>query len=568
MSSGSAGNLALDTQCPDHVPSVSSLLRGHRMSGTTRESVTRHAAEPRLDGLTPAAVRSLQKAAHAIRDGATSSALKALDSALTQSPGHPEVLRMFGILHTRAQRHPEAISALQQAIAQWPDYALAHCDLGNAQQATGDMTAAFASWRRACSLAPTALMPWFNLGRNLQQNGDTEAAITALQTAHQLAPNFLPALILLGDALVHAGRLDAADARYRAALLLRPACGDAWRGLANMKTRPLSDADRQQLDTMLRRADIADSDRIAMGFALGKVNEDRGLYEPAFAALSAANMLVRKLAPWNADAFHAHVEQTFAASAKLPAAVDETLGEEVIFIVGLPRSGSTLFEQILAAHPDVEGASELADLELTLSEECTRRRQPLLQWMGDASAEDWRRLGRRYLERTVRWREHKPRHTDKLPSNWLLSGVLAAMLPGARIIDARRDALEAGWSCYKQQFYRLPHFACTLTDIAAYIRNYERVMNRWHEAEPDRIRIQRYESLLAEPEQEIRALLAFCALPFDASCLDYHHARRSVRTASAAQVRQPLQRDTARAANYGAQLNPLRFGLGLPDAAI
>ena len=118
------------------------------------------------------------------------------------------------------------------------------------------------------------------------------------------------------------------------------------------------------------------------------------------------------------------------------------------------------------------------------------------------------------------------------------------MLPGARIIDARRDALEAGWSCYKQQFYRLPHFACTLTDIAAYIRDYERVMNQWQDAEPERIRIQRYEALLAEPEQEIRALLAFCKLPFDARCLDFHRAPRSVRTASAAQVRQPLQRDT------------------------
>ncbi|MDQ6647109.1 MAG: tetratricopeptide repeat protein, partial [Pseudomonadota bacterium] len=167
------------------------------MSATTRESVTRQAAEPRLDGLTPASVGLLQKAAHAIRDGAAASALKALNSAMAQSPGHPEVLRLFSILHTRAQRHADAINALQQALTQWPDYALAHSDLGNAQQATGDMTAAFASWRRACSLAPTAPMPWFNLGRNLQQHGDTDAAITALQTAHQLAPDFLPALILL-----------------------------------------------------------------------------------------------------------------------------------------------------------------------------------------------------------------------------------------------------------------------------------------------------------------------------------------------------------------------------------
>lgn len=534
------------------------------MSSPSAEQRPLNRAEPRLAGLAPAAVRQLQAAAQAIRDGAEGAARQALDTVLAMTPEHPEALRLYGILHTRAQRHGEAQAMLQRAIAQWPDYALAHSDLGNAQQAAGELDDAFASWRRACALAPEAAMPWFNLGRNLQQHGDTGAAIDALQQARVLAPDFLPALILLGDALVHAGHFDDADARYREALALHPACGDAWRGLANMKTRPLSETDREQLATALRRTDINPPDRIAMGFALGKVCEDQGHYEQAFAALNAANAQLRELATWHAGAFHTHVDAMLAASAKLSTPADAAFGHEVIFIVGLPRAGSTLFEQILAAHPDVEGASELPNLEQVLSEESTRRRQPLLQWIGAAGADDWQRLGRRYLERTARWRRTRPRHTDKLPSNWLLSGVLAAMLPGARIVDARRDALETGWSCYKQQFYRLPHFACTLTDIAAYIRDYERVMALWQAADPQRIRIQRYEALLAGPEREIRALLAFCGLPFDPACLDYHQATRSVRTASAAQVRQPLQHDTARAARYGTRLDPLRFGLGVP----
>ncbi|MHB1056766.1 MAG: sulfotransferase family protein [Rhodanobacter sp.] len=524
-------------------------------------------AEPRIDGLAPAAVQQLQAAAHAIRDGAEAAARQALDTALALAPGHPEILRLYALVHARMQRHAEAAALLRQAIAQWPDYALAHSDLGNVQQAAGEPDSAFASWRQACALAPEAPMPWFNLGRNLQQHGDTVAAIEALQHAHALAPDFLPALILLGDALVHAGRFDEADARYRDALARHPACGDAWRGLANMKTRPLSGADREQLAATLQRNGANPTDRIAMGFALGKACEDQGHYEQAFAALNQANAALRQLHPWNAGAFRAHAESLFAASDRLPAAPDPGLGHEAIFIVGLPRSGSTLFEQILAAHPEVEGASELPDLEQVIAEESTRRRQPLLQWIGAAGSGDWQRLGRRYLELTARWRRDKPRHTDKLPSNWLLTGMLGAMLPGARIVDARRDALEAGWSCYKQQFYKLPHFACTLTDIAAYIRDYERIMDAWQAAAPQRIRIQRYEALLAGPEAEIRALLAFCDLPFDPACLDHQHARRSVRTASAAQVRQPLQRDTARAERYGALLDPLRFGLGLPTLA-
>ncbi|MET4568267.1 sulfotransferase [Rhodanobacter soli] len=534
------------------------------MPSPTAEHRPPSGAEPRLDGLAPAAMRQMQAAAHAIRDGAEAVAMQALDGVLAMTPGHPEALRLYAILHARAHRHAEAKAVLQHAIAQWPDYVLAHSDLGNVQQAAGELDAAFASWRQACALAPQAPMPWFNLGRNLQLHGDTAAAIEALQHAHALAPDFLPALLLLGDALVHAGRFDEADAHYRAALALHPACGDAWRGLANMKTRPLSGHDREQLATALRQPGFGAADRIAMGFALGKVCEDQGHYEQAFAALNQANAELRQLHPWNADAFHAHADALFAASARLPAAADPTLGREVIFIVGLPRSGSTLFEQILAAHPDVEGASELPDLERVLGDESTRRRQPLLQWIAAATADDWQRLGRRYLELTARWRRHKPRHTDKLPSNWLLGGVLGAMLPGARIVDARRDALEAGWSCYKQQFYRLPHFACTLTDIAAYIRDYERIMGAWQAAAPQRIRIQRYEALLVEPEREIRNLLTFCDLSFDPACLDYHHAKRSVRTASATQVRQPLQHNTARADRYGALLDPLRLGLGLP----
>ncbi|WEN16606.1 sulfotransferase [Rhodanobacter sp. AS-Z3] len=534
------------------------------MSSSHAEHPTPNGSEPRLDGLPPPAVLQLQAAARAIRDGAEPAARQALAGVLALVPEHPEALRLYGILHTRAQRHDEARVCLQRALAQWPDYALAHSDLAGVQHARGDMEAAFACWRRACALAPAAPMPWFNLGRNLQLHGDTTAAIEALQQAHMLAPDFLPALILLGDALVHAGRFDEADARYRAALALYPACGDAWRGLANMKTRPLSDADREQLSVAWRQPAITPTDRIAMGFALGKVCEDQGRYGEAFDALNRANSELRELRPWQAAAFHAHADALLVASRQLPSAIDLKLGHEVIFIVGLPRSGSTLFEQILAAHSHVEGASELSELEQVLGEESRRRQQSLLQWIGAADAADWQRFGQRYLTLTARWRRHKPRHTDKLPSNWLLTGVLGAMLPGARIIDARRDALEAGWSCYKQQFYRLPHFACTLTDIAAYIRDYERVMGVWQSAEPQRIRIQHYEALLAAPEDEIRALLAFCALPFEPSCLDYHRASRSVRTASAAQVRQPLRRDTARAGHYGALLDPLRFGLGLP----
>ena len=522
------------------------------------------AAGPRLDGLDAAGRKHLQAAAWALREGNVTAAGVELDALLARHPAHPEALRVYALLHVRARRPAQAHALLQQVLAQWPDYAVAWSDLGNLQRAVGDAEAALGSWRRACALAPDAPMPWFNLGRHLQSCGDTAAAIRALERAHALAPDLLPAAILLGDALLHAGRLDDASTRYRAALAIHPACGDAWRGLANIKTRPLSGEDRTQLAALLQRHDLRAEDRIAMGFALGKVYEDQQLHEQAFATLTLANAQLRERAPWRADLFHAHVQSMRAASAHFPSATEPLRGREVIFIVGLPRSGSTLFEQILAAHTRVEGGSELNDLEDVLGAESTRRRQPLLQWLPRASADDWARLGHDYLARTAHWRAHKARHTDKLPSNWLLAGILGAMLPGAHIVDTRRDQVETGWSCFKQQFYRLPHFSCTLADIGAYTLDHDRTLDAWCAARPQRIRIQHYEALLADPGHEIRALLTFCDLPFEPACMDFQHASRAVRTASAAQVRQPLQRDTARTAHYGPLLDPLRQALGLP----
>ena len=165
-------------------------------------------------------------------------------------------------------------------------------------------------------------------------------------------------------------------------------------------------------------------------------------------------------------------------------------------------------------------------------------------------------MGLEYLQRTARWRQTKPRFVDKMPENWKLAGVLRAMLPGAIVIETRRDPLETAWSCFKQQFYNQPHFACDPGDIAVHLCGCENAMDQWRALDPDHLYLHRYEDLLLNPDTGIRTLLDDCGLQFDPTCLAFHTANRSVRTASAAQVRQPLRSDTARVLLYGTLLNP------------
>ncbi len=522
--------------------------------------------DPRMRGLEPGIADSVHAGARALRDGKPAQAEALFRQASQRAPIHPEPLRYLAIAELRLRRPEHAIATLCRALALAPEDAVLHADLGTAQAALGDLESALASWRRACALDPSQPMPWFNLGRNLQQRGETEAAIEALQQAAALAPTLLPAHILLGDALVHAGRFEDAARSYRDALRQQPGCGDSWRGLSNIKTAPLSGTDIAILRAQLQRSDLAPSDRIAIGHALGKAEEDRGSLAPALAAFTEANALQETLTPWREDLFEAFVEQTLAATEGLPAPLDPTLGREIIFIVGLPRSGSTLFEQILAAHPEVEGASELDDLGIVIQQESRRRQVPYPHWIAQASADDWARLGAAYLARTARWRAQKFRFTDKQPDNWKHAGILRAMLPGATVIETRRDPRETAWSCFKQQFYSQPHFANSMAHIGVYLHHCQRAMDACRSRDPGHIHLHRYEDLLAAPEAHIRELLDDCGLGFDRACLAFDQSRRSVRTASAAQVRQPLRAAAVHALAYGTLLDPLWALLKLPLA--
>jgi tetratricopeptide (TPR) repeat protein len=519
-------------------------------------------APSRLVGMPRAAAELVAAGAAALQRQQAAHAEQALLAALQCAPEHPEVLRLLAIALRLQNRNTEALELSRRAAALHPHDALIQNGLGTALDACGDHVSAIAAFRHACELAPQSAELWANLGKTLGDHGRFEDAVPALERALQLTDHGATRL-RLAYALRVLGRIDAAAQCYRQLLARNPADGTAWLGLAMLKTRAFAATDVAAMQDLLSRGKLNDDDRISLGFALAKALDDHGRYAEAFPVLTRANAQVRRIRPWDATQLSVLVDETIAAFARAPAGAPALQGDEVIFIVSLPRAGSSLTEQILASHPQIEGAGELDELHGVIGAESLRRGLPFPRWVAAATPADWQRLGQEYLTDTARWRQFGAlRFTDKLPGNWLLIGAAMAMLPGARIIDCRRDPLEACFSCFRTLFSAgYQEFSYDLADMATYWRDYERTCRHWHSLFPQRMRVQNYEALIAQPEQQIAELLEFCGVPFDSACLHYTETQRSVRTASASQVREPLMRDTAHAAKYGALLDPLRIAL-------
>lgn len=484
----------------------------------------------------------------------------ALKQAVTVAPDSAEAQRLSGVVQLMRGNAGAAVGFLQRAVALNPGDSNAHMNLGSALFQCQQPDAAIASLRRACELAPDASAPWYNLGRALHIASLTEEARAPLERAMALDPSHIMTRMTLANVSNSLGDIAAATRLYRGILQGHPDYASAWYSLANLKTVKLDDAEVRHIRQLLERPHLSADDRVWLGYALAKSLEDRDELEASFHALQAASATKRRFVSWDIQAEHRRVDAFIKAFAQpLPPAVDPDLGSEVIFIACLPRSGSTLTEHILASHSQVEGANEIPDLTMVLRGESRLRQQTLTQWAPLASAADWHRLGREYLERTAPWRKNKPRFTDKNLGNWSLVGPALAMLPGARVVNTRRDPLETCFACYRQLLGDGADFSYDFESMAHYYAGYDRMSRFWQQRFPGRYHDHVYEDMLADPEGRIRELLAFCGLPFEPACLESHKTTRTVRsTASAAQVRQPLQSNTARSARYGTLLDPLR----------
>jgi tetratricopeptide (TPR) repeat protein len=359
-------------------------------------------------------------------------------------------------------------------------------------------------------------------------------------------------------------------AAYRRAIGINPWLGEAWWSLANLKTIRFDDADVAAMGAALGAADLAPEDRFHLHFALGKALEDCRRYEASFGHYAEANRLRRRRLDYDPDVIADHVDRSIAFFT-----IDYfsnlrrgCLAPDPVFIVGMPRAGSTLVEQILSSHPAIEGTAELPDMP------AIARRLDARKQRGEASmypeclaamAEgELAALGQEYLERAqVQRFTDRPMFIDKLPNNWAHVGLIRSILPNARIIDARRHPLACGFSNFKQHYARGQKFSYDLAELGRYYRDYVRLMRHFDDVLPGYVHRVIHEQLVEDPEGEVRRLLDFLGLPFDSACLAFYENPRAVRTASSEQVRRPISREGLEQwMAYEPWLDPLKDALG------
>jgi tetratricopeptide (TPR) repeat protein len=533
-------------------PSASTRANGKAVASALRE---------RMRGLAPDQAALMRRVMQFDAQGDKLMANQWLLQLAREAPAHPEVQLWLGMRCYEAQDWTAAAAHFEPVVAARPEGFTARALLGAALARAGDGAGAQRNLALAATLARSA-EDWLKLSLECDEQGYYTLAMQAVQGHLKRAPQSTIGLLQRSRVAKALGQtaLAADDARALIASGREP--GKAWFSLLDLKTVALDEAERQQLARTAADPHLPAEDRLLLDFALGKALEDAGDFDGALAALQRANASVRQRTRWDAAAFARQMQAIRTAFTPPAAGAAVEQGREVIFLVGLPRSGSTLVEQVLAAHPAVEGASELPYLGRVLQAESQRRGCAFPAWVPAATPEDWTRLGQDYLRASAPWRLKRPIATDKLPDNWQFIGAIRAMLPGARIIDCRRDALETCWSCFKQLFGPgLAAYSYGFDSLAQYAAACEAEADHWATLAQSHVRVQHYESLVAEPEAQVRELLAFCGLPFDPACLSPHTAERAIRTPSALQVRQPMRRVSAPAAPYGALLDPLRDAL-------
>jgi tetratricopeptide (TPR) repeat protein len=465
---------------------------------------------------------------------------------LRENPRNVDALRLLAAIATRAGRADEAERLLERAISIAPDFLTAILDLGLLRKDQDRFTEALECFDRAVALAPDNPQPHFLRGATLAPAAFTYEAIAAYEKCLDIKPTHVGALLGRGHLLKGVGRYNEAVASYAACIREWPAGGEGYWSLANLKTYRFDDKMVAEMERRVRGTGLTVQSEVNFLFALGKAYEDRGDYERAWAYYREGNTKQRAEVaydPVQTETLNDRIIAAFSGDFLSSRAGVGLPDPAPIFILGLPRSGSTLLEQILASHSQVEGTSELPYVSRVASS-LNRNRADGINYpeaVHELKDANFRALGEDYLAyASVHRRVGTPRFIDKMPNNFPLVGLLALILPEAKIIDARRHPLDACFSCYRQLFAKGQNFTYDLNEIGEYYLQYQRLMDHWAAVLPGRVLTVQYEEVVADFENQVRRLLEFCGLPWEDACLRFYESERPIRTPSAEQVRQPI----------------------------
>ncbi len=481
---------------------------------------------------------------------------------LKEDPFDVRAIRMLAELAARVGRLKDSETLLRRALEINPNFNAARVNLAMVLGRLGRAAEALPLLDEIFAAEPDRPGNLSLRAATLARLGDFEQALELYEQIVAETPNQPRSLHTYAHMLKTVGRQAQAVAAYRKAAAIDPAMGEIWWSLANLKTVKFSDDDIATMKAVLGRDELKDNDRFHIEFALGKALHDLQRSDEAFAHYAAGNALRRKyhpVIPGHLTEFVTRSIELFTRDLLASPGGNET--QDPIFVVGMPRAGSTLVEQILSSHSLVEGTAELPEMPLIARREPGHYPASVI----GLSADERRAAGDEYLRRSaVQRHTTKPFFVDKLPNNWMFAPFIHMVLPNAKIIDARRHPLGCCMSNFRQHFARGQDFTYDLSDLGRYYSDYVRLMAHMDAVLPGRVHRVVYERMIDDTEAEIRALLDYCGLEFEPACLEFYKTERAVRTPSSEQVRQPIYKDAADEwQRYDAYLDPLREALDL-----
>jgi tetratricopeptide (TPR) repeat protein len=509
-----------------------------------------------------------------IDQGRADEAVQSLHRAIDLKPDLVEAHHNLGAIYTARKAWALAAAAYQRGVSLDPARAETHYNLAVVLLEQGKLEEAEATYHRLIALEPNRSELHNNLGNILKDRGKLDEAAAAYRRAIALKPDAAEILSNLGNVLKTQGKLDEAVACYERAIAINPDYAEPHYQLARM--RPMNDGSAEAetaFANLSRRADDSagqtPDQRARILFAMAKALEDRGEFDRAFACLAEANTLTRAAMTFDID----ETERLAQSIAQVftPLVINRNPGaghasERPIFIVGMPRSGSTLVEQILSAHPAVHGAGEIENLAALIAKGRGRGGSLYPAWAGTMTAGDRHKIGQLYLDGLPAGEPGQARLTDKRLNNFAHLGLIRLCLPNARVIHCRRDPRDTGLSAYAIRFTRGQEFTYDLTELGRYWRAYDKLMDHWRSVLPAGWMLEvPYEGVVADLETWARRLIAHCGLEWDDACLRFHQSGREVRTASSVQVRRPIYTGSVgRWRPFARHLGPLLDALGEP----